>query len=77
MFVPLLAQQAGGDKHAAIMGSGDDRGQSSLLNEFLADLNKFVGQVGQTLHELQGMQLGLALCLLLQCRLVTSQCYQA
>ena len=55
MFVPLLAQQAGGDKHTAIMGSGNDRGQSSLLNEFLADLNKFVGQVGQTLHELQGM----------------------
>ena len=58
VFVPLLAQQAGGDKHA-LMSSGDDRGQSSLLNEFLADLNKFVGQVGQTLHELQGMQLSL------------------
>lgn len=56
VFVPLLVQQAGGDKHAAVMSSGDDRGQSSLLNEFLADLNKFVGQVGQTLHELQGKQ---------------------
>ena len=57
VFVPLLAQQAVGDKHAAMMGSGDDRGQSSLLNEFLADLNKFVGQVGQTMHELQGTQM--------------------
>ena len=69
MFVPLLAQQAGGDKHTAIMSLGDDRGQSGLLNEFLSDLNKFVGQVGQTLHELQGMQLGLALYSLLQCKL--------
>ena len=54
VFVPLLAQQAGGDKHSAMMNTLDDRGQSSLLNEFLADLNKFVGQVGQTMHELQG-----------------------
>lgn len=54
MFVPLLAQQAGGDKHSAMMSTLDDRGPSSLLNEFLADLNKFVGQVGQTMHELQG-----------------------
>lgn len=54
VFVPLLVQQATGDRHAAVMSPGDDRGQSSLLNEFLADLNKFVGQVGQTLHELQG-----------------------
>lgn len=55
VFVPLLAQQAGGDKHSAMMNTLDDRGPSSLLNEFLADLNKFVGQVGQTMHELQGM----------------------
>ncbi|DBA95316.1 TPA: Dynein heavy chain cytoplasmic [Trebouxia sp. C0006] len=54
VFVPLLAQQAGGDKHSAMMNTLDDRGQSSLLNDFLADLNKFVGQVGQTMHELQG-----------------------
>ncbi len=54
VFVPLLAQQAGGDKHSALMNTLDARGQSSLLNEFLADLNKFVGQVGQTMHELQG-----------------------
>lgn len=65
MFVPLLVQQAGGDKHAAIMSSRDDRGQSGMLNEFLADLNKFVGQVGQTLHELQGIRLSSVLCLLL------------
>ena len=55
VFVPLLAQQAGGDKHSALMGSGDDRGQSGMLTEFLADLNKFVGQVGQTMHALQGI----------------------
>jgi len=54
VFVPLLAQQAGGDKHSAMMNTLDDRGQSSLLNDFIADLNKFVGQVGQTMHELQG-----------------------
>ena len=54
VFVPLLAQQAGVDKHSALMNTLDDRGQSSLLNEFLADLHKFVGQVGQTMHELQG-----------------------
>ena len=36
------------------MNTLDDRGQSSLLNDFLADLNKFVGQVEQTMHELQG-----------------------
>ena len=61
VFVPLLAQQASGDKHMAAMGSGDDRGQSGLLNEFLADLHKFVGQVGQTMHELQGMHPSLCL----------------
>ena len=54
VFVPLLSQQAGTDKRSAMMPVSDDRGQSSLLNEFLADLNKFVGQVGQTMHELQG-----------------------
>ena len=54
VFVPLLSQQAGFDKRSAVMNTSDDRGQSSLLNEFLADLNKFVGQVGQTMHELQG-----------------------
>ena len=55
VFVPLLSHQAGVDKRTAVMNAPDDRGQSSLLNEFLADLNKFVGQVGQTMHELQGI----------------------
>ena len=57
VFVPLLSQQAGADKRSAMMPVSDDRGQFSLLNEFLADLNKFVGQVGQTMHELQGNSL--------------------
>lgn len=55
------------------MSSRDDRGQSGMLNEFLADLNKFVGQVGQTLHELQGMRTSSVLCLLLLYSLLTPQ----
>lgn len=41
-----------------------------MLHEFLLDLNKFVGQVGQTMHELQGN----TACILPLCIQLASAC---
>lgn len=55
IYVPLLTAKAGIDKRSALSGGLDHRGPAAMLNEFLLDLNKFTGQVGQTMHELRGI----------------------
>lgn len=55
IYIPLLTAKAGLDKRSVLSSTLDHHGPAAVLNEFLLDLNKFAGQVGQTMHEVRGV----------------------